>query len=642
MLRQMTCRNVYYAWRTYSELYPTKYLCIIHDKMDQKKTSLPRVNPIPKSLNQVMPLPISLTGILTHGHGQNAYGHFALGLWPSDPNFTIGSLSKCFRNLERLENHMYGDLMHMYTGTKCSNQVLDSLMSLHALERYMAIKNKKSSYFSQNMGPCQQMGISDACNESMQTHAPTENVCSRNDACNENMQTHAATQNVCSRNDAQGNDSSTGFKTLPRTLLLQLDNCGSENKNRYVFAYLSLLVAKGVFDMVQLGFLMVGHTHEDIDALFSRFSEEIRSAQVFSFPHLMQKFNECTQSHPAPFLMQQVPNFKEFVKGYLHEGADQLVGHSKPLQFRFYMSQGTPLMQYKIHPTKSEWSPDEGIELWKRGENGEPLLPTGVPNVLPCFEYLKDHEKVVEGLQTFANWWKSFVDSKGVQSAYANWIMPVVQYWEQVITALKTPCCVDQGNVFHDFWPRSLPSPIVALEDAFADEENFGMNDNEDHYCGSARNKPKDAFNPQVDVSKDSFVLVRPSSSIYPIWLGVAVSNVDKEKESENFLKVKVQYWAPITKNKNASEADVYKDCWEKSWRCNAKDPQRWEHASSIVWSWTPRKTHASSTEGEKSRLYKTIRIPKSVVEKAKSSLNLVGCLSDENSSDSNEITIGC
>ena len=52
--------------------------------------------------------------------------------------------------------------------------------------------------------------------------------------------------------------------------------------------------------MVQLGFLMVGHTHEDIDALFSHFSEEIRTTQVFSFPHLMQKFNQCTQSHPAP------------------------------------------------------------------------------------------------------------------------------------------------------------------------------------------------------------------------------------------------------------------------------------------------------------------------------------------------------
>ena len=60
-------------------------------------------------------------------------------------------------------------------------------------------------------------------------------------------------------------------------------------------------------------------------------------------------------------------------------------------------------MQYRIHPAKSDWSPDEGFELWKQGENGEPLLPTGVPNVLPCFEYMKDHEKVIEGLQTFVN-----------------------------------------------------------------------------------------------------------------------------------------------------------------------------------------------------------------------------------------------
>ena len=75
---------------------------------------------------------------------------------------------------------------------------------------------------------------------------------------------------------------------------------------------------------------------------------------MFSFPHLMQKFNESTKSHLAPFLMQQVFNFKEFVKGYLHEVADKLVSYSRPLQFRFYMSQGVPLMQYKIHPTKSD------------------------------------------------------------------------------------------------------------------------------------------------------------------------------------------------------------------------------------------------------------------------------------------------
>ena len=33
------------------------------------------------------------------------------------------------------------------------------------------------------------------------------------------------------------------FWKLPENLLLQLDNCAGENKNRYLFAYLSLLVA---------------------------------------------------------------------------------------------------------------------------------------------------------------------------------------------------------------------------------------------------------------------------------------------------------------------------------------------------------------------------------------------------------------
>ena len=93
---------------------------------------------------------------------------------------------------------------------------------------------------------------------------------------------------------------------------------------------------------------------------------------------------------------------------------------------------------------------------------------------------------------------------------------------------------------------------------------------------------------------------------------------------------MKIQYWAPTTENKNDSVVDVYKNCWRKSWRCYAKDPQRWEHASSIVWSWTPKNKNASSIKAEKRKLYKTIKIPKSVVEKAKVSLNLGGSADDD------------
>ncbi len=48
------------------------------------------------------------------------------------------------------------------------------------------------------------------------------------------------------------------------------------NKNRYLLAFFSLLIARDVFEEVQLGFLVVGHTHEDIDGCFGYLSKKLR------------------------------------------------------------------------------------------------------------------------------------------------------------------------------------------------------------------------------------------------------------------------------------------------------------------------------------------------------------------------------
>jgi len=63
---------------------------------------------------------------------------------------------------------------------------------------------------------------------------------------------------------------------LPSTLYVQMDNCARENKNQWVLAYLSWLVQRGVFQEIHLSFLPVGHTHEDIDQLFSRLAVYLR------------------------------------------------------------------------------------------------------------------------------------------------------------------------------------------------------------------------------------------------------------------------------------------------------------------------------------------------------------------------------
>ncbi len=46
-----------------------EYLCIIHDNMDHSKTTFPRFVVKNKMVLGLGQLPITLTGMITHGHG---------------------------------------------------------------------------------------------------------------------------------------------------------------------------------------------------------------------------------------------------------------------------------------------------------------------------------------------------------------------------------------------------------------------------------------------------------------------------------------------------------------------------------------------------------------------------------------------
>lgn len=50
---------------------------------------------------------------------------------------------------------------------------------------------------------------------------------------------------------------------------LQVDNTVSENKNNHLLGFLAAMVGRGVMKTVTLNFMMVGHTHIEIDQVFS-------------------------------------------------------------------------------------------------------------------------------------------------------------------------------------------------------------------------------------------------------------------------------------------------------------------------------------------------------------------------------------
>jgi hypothetical protein len=111
---------------------------------------------------------------------------------------------------------------------------------------------------------------------------------------------------------------------LPPVLNIQLDNACFDNKNRYVFGFFSLLVHKGVFHEVYINFLTVGHTHEDIDAMFGRWSYKLRANNYPTLAMLMKSFMDAEKQPIIPYLIEEVPNFKAFVDGYLCSGNDAL------------------------------------------------------------------------------------------------------------------------------------------------------------------------------------------------------------------------------------------------------------------------------------------------------------------------------
>jgi hypothetical protein len=91
-LHQELCRSLYHTWRFEFVISKDEFLCVIHDKMDHVKTAFPRLQVVNKMICGLGQLPITLTGMIVHGHGDEKYAQYSNEFWSTNPNFTIGSL----------------------------------------------------------------------------------------------------------------------------------------------------------------------------------------------------------------------------------------------------------------------------------------------------------------------------------------------------------------------------------------------------------------------------------------------------------------------------------------------------------------------------------------------------------------------
>jgi hypothetical protein len=92
----------------------------------------------------------------------------------------------------------------------------------------------------------------------------------------------------------------------PPVLFLWFDNA-SVNKSECVFRFCAFLVFCGIFEKVRVGFLMVGHTHDIVDRMFSRISTFLQNHNIMSVQQYLQELPKAFHTADAVTKPKQAP-----------------------------------------------------------------------------------------------------------------------------------------------------------------------------------------------------------------------------------------------------------------------------------------------------------------------------------------------
>jgi hypothetical protein len=108
--------------------------------------------------------------------------------------------------------------------------------------------------------------------------------------------------------------------SLPPVLLIQADNCGRENKNQFMVAFLGWLVWKGYFKEVRMYFLQVGHTHSIIDQRFSQVHRQIQNRAILDMEEMMDTVSSLFKDDGFVVheVIEDIADFKRFFNGTRH------------------------------------------------------------------------------------------------------------------------------------------------------------------------------------------------------------------------------------------------------------------------------------------------------------------------------------
>ena len=192
--------------------------------------------------------------------------------------------------------------------------------------------------------------------------------------------------------------------SIPPNLWLQFDNCG-ENKNKEMFCYLSMLIELMIFKEVEIGFLIVGHTHASIDQYFSVISKKIFECEFIASPLALLELIRLAHksSWDQDPVVREISVYYDLISFFTPYRNKKIKYYAIPHYFILKQSLcGIAYMQYKLFSTYSELLPPlpnstiRDIEELAKSEVHEILVPNGV-EILGGHDAILKHILVTDG-----------------------------------------------------------------------------------------------------------------------------------------------------------------------------------------------------------------------------------------------------
>ena len=144
--------------------------------------------------------------------------------------------------------------------------------------------------------------------------------------------------------------------------------------------------------------MYVGHTHEDIDAGFSRISNSLSQNEAETLPDLLSLLPDITEIKGGMY----------DVSGWLAPHINDVRKHTKPLHYKFTKSHNSCKVHYK----------GQHDQPWK--ELAEPLFTRNIPSNSPIILEPEFDKINIEKKETACQQWKNLFKDNPEESSF-NW-----------------------------------------------------------------------------------------------------------------------------------------------------------------------------------------------------------------------------